>query len=60
MSEEYNNLHVYLQNSFCNAAIEINTVGPQLNAPSLLPFSRTDTTKFENRTRSRRQLFYTK
>jgi len=60
MSEEYSDLHVYLHNSFCNAAIEINNLSPQLKVPSLLPVSTTDKTKFENRTRSRRQHFYTK
>jgi len=60
MSEEYNNRHVYLHNSFSNAAIEINKVSSQLSVLSLLPVSTTDTTKFENRTRSRKQHFYTK
>jgi hypothetical protein len=60
MSDEYNNLHVYLHNFFCNAAIEINHVSPQINAPSLLPVSMTGTKKFENSTRNRRKNFYTK
>jgi hypothetical protein len=60
MSGEYNDLHVYLHNLFCNAAIEINNVSPQLDAKSLLPVFTTGTTKFENLTRSRRKNFYAK